>query len=333
MSRHFYLTVLFILLPLVSPQSQTHTASRAPLDSAEVTEATNLAAKAAELYTLGKYKEALPPAKRCLQIREKLFTPADEALRIALRNLAEIYIALRKYEDAEPLFHRLIKSYEEFAPADSRLVTALQRMALLKFVSGAHDKTEELYRRALEITEKAHGPADPSAATAAFYLAEFYQAVGNFKNAEPLYQRVFAIREKQTPTGDSEDFRQALDRYSCLLQKTGRQEQARMLEDRSSSSARGPAPVTGLVSNGRAIRMPKPPYPDEARAARVSGNVLVRVVIDETGRVIRACAMEGPPLLMRVSETAAYSAVFTPTRVNDQPVKVTGQINYNFVAQ
>jgi protein TonB len=95
----------------------------------------------------------------------------------------------------------------------------------------------------------------------------------------------------------------------------------------------GNTPVTGLVINGKAISIPKPPYPDEARASRVSGTVTVRVVIDETGKVIRACAVQGPSLLMRNSEAAAYNARFTPTKLSGQPVKVTGLITYNFVAR
>lgn len=330
---HLCVAMVLTFLPLVSLQSQTKTPSNAPLDKPEVIEAATLAKKVIELYKQGKYKEALPLAKRCVQIREKAFAPADDALRTAVNNLAEVYIALGKYEDAEPLFQRLIKSYEEFAPTDARLVRALQRMGLIKFVTGEHDKTERLYRRALEITEKVYAPDDPKAASAASYLAEYYQAVGDFKKAEPLYERIFAITEKHTPKRDSEDFRQARDRYACLLHKTRREDQAREVESRGLLAAISSTPVTGSVINGKAISMPKPPYPDEARAARVSGTVTVHVVIDEKGKVIRACAMQGPPLLMHASEAAAFNAVFTPTKLSGQPVKVTGIITYNFLRQ
>ncbi len=333
MTSRLCLAIVVIFLPLVSLRSQTEPTPQPSLDKPEVTEAAKLAVEVAELYKQGKFKEALPKAKRCLQIRERAFTPADEALRTALNNLAEVYMALQKYEDAAPLFQRLIKSYEEFGPSDARLVRALQRMGLVKFLTGGHDKTESLYRRALEITEKAYAADDPKVASAASYLAEYYQATGDFKKAEPLHQRIFAIAEKQSPTGDSEDFKQARDRYACLLHKTGREEQAREVEKRPQLPGTTFTPVTGSVINGRAISMPKPAYPDEARAARVSGTVTVSVVIDQKGNVIRACAMQGPSLLMRASEVAAYNAVFTPTKLNGQPVKVTGVINYNFVAR
>ena len=203
----------------------------------------------------------------------------------------------------------------------------------LKFATGSHDKAETLYRAALEITEKVYSPDDHRVASAASYLAEYYQAVGNFKKAEPFYQRIFAIAEKQTPTGDSEDFRQARDRYACLLHKTGQHEQAREVEVRPVLPGSRSTPVKGSVVNGRATNLPKPAYPDEARGSRLSGRVEVQVVIDEKGKVIRACATQGPSLLMRASEVAAFNAVFTPTRLNGQPVKVTGIIHYNFVSR
>ena len=332
MRRCFYLT-LVILLPLVSLESQTKTPSNASLDKPELTEASKLAAEVTQLYKQGKYKEALPLAKRCLQIRENTFTPADDQLRTALNNLAEVYLALGKFENAAPVFQRLIKAYEEFAPADTRLTRALQGMGRIEFVNGNHDKTERLFKRALELTERAYAPDDTRVAAAASYLAEYYQASGDFQKAEPLYKRIFAITEKHTPSGDSEDFRQARDRYACLLYKTGQEEQAREVEMRPLLPGPKSAPVTGSVINGKAISIPKPPYPDEARAFRLSGTVTVRIVIDEKGRVIRTCATQGPPLLRRASEAAAYDAVFTPTKLSGQPVKVTGVITYNFVAQ
>jgi TonB family protein len=333
MNSRSCLAIVFILLHVVSLQSQTEPIPRSPLDKPEVVEAASLAGEVVRLYKQGKYKEALPLAKRCLLIREKAFTPADEALRTAYTNLAEVYMALRKYKDAEPLFQRLIKSYEEFAPSDARLVGTFQRMALIKFFTGEHDKTEGLYRRALEMIEKTSAVDDPMVASAASYLAEYYQAVGDLKKAEPLYQRIFAIAEKHTPTGDSEDFRQARDRYACLLYKTGREEQARELEKRPLVPGPKFTPVAGSVINGKAISLPKPTYPDEAKRAHVSGTVFVRIVIDEKGKVTRACAIKGPSLLMRAAEVAANNGQFSPTKLNGQPVKVTGVITYNFVAQ
>lgn len=93
------------------------------------------------------------------------------------------------------------------------------------------------------------------------------------------------------------------------------------------------APISGGVLNGRAISLPKPAYPPIARQAHASGTVVVQVTIDENGGVISAHAISGHPLLQAVAVAAARGARFSPTKLSGQPVKVTGVITYNFVAQ
>ena len=93
------------------------------------------------------------------------------------------------------------------------------------------------------------------------------------------------------------------------------------------------APISGGVLNGKAISLPKPAYPPIARQAHAAGTVVVQVTIDENGNVISASAVSGHPLLRAVAVAAAHGARFSPTKLSGQPVKVTGVITYNFVAQ
>jgi protein TonB len=93
------------------------------------------------------------------------------------------------------------------------------------------------------------------------------------------------------------------------------------------------APISGGVLNGKAISLPKPAYPPIARAAHAAGTVVVQVTIDENGNVIAAHAVSGHPLLQGAAVGAARQARFSPTKLSGQPVKVTGVIQYNFVAQ
>lgn len=90
-------------------------------------------------------------------------------------------------------------------------------------------------------------------------------------------------------------------------------------------------PVSGGVLNGKATSLPKPPYPAAARAVRASGQVVVQVVISESGSVISASATSGHPLLRAAAVAAARGARFSPTQLSGQPVKVSGIITYNFV--
>jgi TonB family protein len=91
--------------------------------------------------------------------------------------------------------------------------------------------------------------------------------------------------------------------------------------------------ISGGVLNGKALSLPAPSYPPIARQAHASGTVVVQVTIDESGGVVNAHAVSGHPLLQAVSVQAARDARFSPTKLCDIPVKVTGVITYRFVAQ
>ena len=92
-------------------------------------------------------------------------------------------------------------------------------------------------------------------------------------------------------------------------------------------------PVSGGVLNGKALTLPKPAYPQQARSVRAAGVVTVEVVIDESGKVISAKAVDGPMILRQAAVLAAQEARFSPTLLSGSPVKVSGQINYNFALQ
>jgi protein TonB len=93
-----------------------------------------------------------------------------------------------------------------------------------------------------------------------------------------------------------------------------------------------PKQISGGVLNGKAISLPKPPYPPAAKAVRAGGSVSVQVLIDENGNVVSASAVSGHPLLRAAAAAAARGARFSPTKLSGQPVKVSGVITYNFVA-
>lgn len=95
-------------------------------------------------------------------------------------------------------------------------------------------------------------------------------------------------------------------------------------------AARPKGPISGGVLNGKALSLPRPAYPAIARAARAAGVVTVQVLIDESGKVTSARAVNGHPLLQQAAVQAAYGARFAPTLLSGQSVKVTGVLTYNF---
>lgn len=95
----------------------------------------------------------------------------------------------------------------------------------------------------------------------------------------------------------------------------------------------GPEDSDKKVGGGRILVLPKPTYPPIARMSKASGTVKVQVIIDETGQVIAAQAIDGHPLLFGVSVNAAKGARFAHPKYNGQPAKIIGVLQYNFVTQ
>jgi TonB family protein len=86
------------------------------------------------------------------------------------------------------------------------------------------------------------------------------------------------------------------------------------------------------ILNTLAIDLPKPVYPAAAKKDHVSGQVQVKVVLDETGKVVSAEATFGPEQLRAAAVEAAKRARFKPTLSGGVPQKVFGIVLYDFVA-
>jgi len=92
-------------------------------------------------------------------------------------------------------------------------------------------------------------------------------------------------------------------------------------------------PVESGELNGKAIDLPKPIYPGEARKAKVTGQVKVRVIVAETGKVLSADIVSGPKQLWMAAIEAARQARFNPTLIGGSAVKITGILTYDFVEE
>ncbi len=149
------------------------------------------------LYKAGKYREAIPHAKRVLELAEKEFGPSHETYAIFLNNLAGLYLAQGSYAQAEPLYRRSLAIAEKvLGPDHPNVGTALGDLAGLYQAQGRYGEAEPLLRRDLPILEKALGPNHPDVGTGLSNLALLYQAQGRYGKAKPLLRRDLAISEK-----------------------------------------------------------------------------------------------------------------------------------------
>jgi Gram-negative bacterial TonB protein C-terminal len=87
-------------------------------------------------------------------------------------------------------------------------------------------------------------------------------------------------------------------------------------------------PVESGVLNKKAIELPEPKLPPGT--PKVAGKVIVRVIVDETGKVISAEVEDGRIELRLPALAAARRARFAPLVIEGKPVQVTGLLTYQF---
>jgi len=89
-------------------------------------------------------------------------------------------------------------------------------------------------------------------------------------------------------------------------------------------------PIEAGDLNAKATSLPKPVYSEEAKRLKLRGRVTVRVIVDESGKVTSALALDGPAPLRQAAEEAARQATFTPVTEAGITVKMTGTLTYDF---
>jgi TonB family protein len=80
--------------------------------------------------------------------------------------------------------------------------------------------------------------------------------------------------------------------------------------------------VGGIIMESRVIKKMEPAYPDLAKRARIQGNVILVLNIDEEGNVSDVKVQSGHPLLNDAAIAAAKQWKYSPVLLNGEPVAV-----------
>ena len=85
-----------------------------------------------------------------------------------------------------------------------------------------------------------------------------------------------------------------------------------------------------LEKKPRVLKRVLPEYPARARQGLVEGKVVVRILVDQEGRVERVDRITGPQILRAAAGEASWQWRFTPAIQNDQAVKVWVSLPFAF---
>ena len=92
-----------------------------------------------------------------------------------------------------------------------------------------------------------------------------------------------------------------------------------------------PIRVGGNVQASRLIHRVEPEYPELAKRARVSGRVIMQVIVSEAGAVEEVKIIRGHPLLNEAALRAVRQWRYSPYFLNGEPIPVTATVTVNFV--
>lgn len=214
-----------------------------------------------DLYRMaGRYAEAEAIYTRVLPMWEKEAKghrdPAVQpvlpiALASKLENLAQVYVAQGKYAEAEPLYIRAIKIWEqgiirplhpkgqEWADVwrslgNTRLNVAslCTDLASLYEIQGRLSDAESLYQRALKIRQEELGPDRPEVAASLNNLAFLHTKQQRYGDAQVLYKGSVEILTKRFGP-EHPNVAAVLGAQAVLSSLEGRQDEAQSLFQRT----------------------------------------------------------------------------------------------------
>jgi TonB family protein len=246
-----------------------------------------------------------------------------------------LYIKKGRYIDAIPLYERRLLIAEETFGSDSALLTdTLSQLAWLNYAIRKTKIAEEQFQRALTITEKSQDATSVETADGLFQLGLFYERSAQYQKSFKAYERALQIKEQKLGINHTE-VRDLFKKCACALRLNDREDEAEEIERRAGISTDGSltdnvSRVSGKVLQGKAVRRAQPEYPAAAVRERVSGSVIIEVLVDESGNVIDVKVKCGPGLLTGAALTAARKWKFTTTTLNGVPMRVIGTIKFNF---
>jgi len=88
--------------------------------------------------------------------------------------------------------------------------------------------------------------------------------------------------------------------------------------------------VSGGVMLGLVENKAMPEYPEEAMRKGIQGDVIFKIAVDETGKIVLSVPVEGDPLLVAASLDALRDFRFRPYLLNGTPIKVESQLGFHF---
>ncbi|MEZ6128052.1 MAG: CHAT domain-containing tetratricopeptide repeat protein [Planctomycetaceae bacterium] len=194
----------------------------APQSQQQLAEAERLNSQVIQLYSEGKYREAIPVAQRVLKIWETELGPLHSDVAAAYSNLGELHRQLNDFKAAKPLHERSLKIRERvFGQNHADTALSATYVAMVNEAIGDYPTAEKHYQQALKIREAVFGPDHPEVASALNNIGNLRKSQSQYAEAEKLFLRGLAIR-RRTQGAEHPDNAPSLDNLASIYKDLGR---------------------------------------------------------------------------------------------------------------
>jgi tetratricopeptide (TPR) repeat protein len=161
--------------------------------------------KALDLDNEGRYGDAVSYQEKSLEIRKKLWGEEGPEYLNALSNLAEMYNAQGRYDQAESLLQQVLtitKRKRMTGKNDPEIAVSLNNLAGLYADQGRNKEAGPLMREALAIDKEALGENSAVYGRDLNNLANVYERQGRYAEAEPMLLQ--AVRILKDTSGEAD---------------------------------------------------------------------------------------------------------------------------------
>lgn len=324
---------LFILLTCVVVSGQDRASDISTLQRLNLEVVTN--------YKYGNLAAASDRALQAVELSIKIYGRDHVETATCYYNYAEVLFALKKLEKAVEAYSASIEILKRVNPNDiQRIVRIVSRKATTLALDGKKGEAQNLFIENVVYAERRFGSSDIRTLPALMALTKYYAFNANLDKAEDLFLKQFEIVWK-TKDDKSSEMENLDDEWYCFKDTNYNKSQENLSKEKFDRAFYAIFPKeklqsiavnvdNGSVENGKAISLPRPEYPALAKANKIFGNAIVRILIDEEGNITSAKMFCGHSLFRESVENAARNSKFSVTRIDGKPIKVPGTIRYRF---
>lgn len=212
--------------------------------------------RAVHLFQQGAYEEALGHAESALALGRRYLPDSDPELATLLGVASQLYLAVGRLADAEPLAVECLECLEEHGGGyDIQVALAVNNLAGIYHEQGRLRDAAPLFERAAAIFRHISGEEDPNYAQAIHNLAAVYGDLGDYEKALQLSEEAVHLRRRVLGESDAL-YASSLSNLGGLYFESGHFERAMDLFTKSAAIIRRtkgenhPAIALGLQIQG-----------------------------------------------------------------------------------